>query len=58
MSYQAGQNKMQYRCVQCGVVSPHAGECFCCGSSNKRKEVIPEIVRKIPKGQKINISVR
>lgn len=56
--YQAGKNKMQFRCMKCKTVSPHKNKCFVCGAENKVKEVVAEIKQKRDKGQAINIKMR
>jgi rRNA maturation endonuclease Nob1 len=56
--YQAGKNKVQFRCVKCKTVSPHKNKCFVCGSDNKVKEIVAEIKQKRDKGQSINIKMR
>lgn len=58
MKYIAGDKKIQYRCNKCKVVSPHNNKCFRCGSTDKTREVVPEIIVKRNKGQSINIKMR
>lgn len=58
MRYEAGENRLQYRCKNCGLVSPHNKPCFRCGCVEKLRSIVPEIVRKAGKGQGINIGVR
>lgn len=57
MKYEEGAKKLQFRCRKCGTVSPHDHRCFRCGSTEKEKVVVAEIVPKRNKGQGINISV-
>lgn len=56
MSYEPGANKVQYRCVKCGLVSPHNDSCFRCGGG-KKKELVPMIAVKKAKGQGISVRV-
>lgn len=32
-----------FKCIKCGVVSPHDKKCFHCGSKEKKKVNIPHI---------------
>lgn len=57
MAYEAGKKRLQYRCKKCGLVSPHTGKCFRCGSLEKIRVAVPEIVPKRNKGQSININI-
>lgn len=54
MNYQAGAERLQFRCIKCGLISPHEGKCFRCGSQ-KQRERVPEIVKMRNKGQSISV---
>jgi hypothetical protein len=58
MAHQIGENQIQYKCKKCMLISPHQERCFRCGSLEKTKVVVPEIIKKTNKGQGVAISIR